>query len=239
MKIRIREVADISVIDVEGAIDIDASEFVETIGWLLKNHKIKILCNFESVEMVDYSGLSILAIAYKNVINHGGMMRFCNVGLHVKELFRLVQMEKVFQSYNSEEEAVESFNEHLLEMEQLQLRRKFKRLETNMEVRFRLQKPESGNGHIYSGKILNISGAGLFIYARYIFPVRTRLYLELFIPKELGPLEMEGMVIWVSDKNLQPHCHPGMGVEFVHVDTQQQKNLLEFIEKNVTNRSEA
>jgi anti-sigma B factor antagonist len=238
MKLHIREAADILIIDIEGSVDIDSSEFIETIGWLLKNRKSKILCNFEAVEMVDYSGLSILAIAYKNVINHGGIMRFCNVGLHIRELFRLVQMEKIFQSYNSEGEAIESFNEHLLELERLPLRRKFKRLEMNMEARFRLQKPAAPESHVCAGKVLNISGAGMFIYTRYLFPVRTKLYLEISIPKELSPIEMEGMVIWIADKNLQLHCYPGMGVEFIHLDAQRQKDLLEFIDKNVTHRSE-
>ena len=78
----------------------------------------------------------------------------------------------------------------------------------------------------------------MFIYTSQILPVRTQVKLEVSIPDELVPLEMDGMVVWVGDKSLQSDCYPGMGVQFINVDTQKQKELLEFIEKNITHRSE-
>lgn len=238
MKIRVREVKDITVLDVEGRIDIDSAEFIETVGWVLKNNKLKILCNFENVDLVDYSGLSILAIAYKNVANHNGTMKFHSVGIHIKELFRIVQMDRVFQCYDNEQEAILNFDEKVLELERKLLRRRFKRLEINIEVTFRPKKIRDKAAKTYTGKVVNISGAGLFISARYIFPVRTQLDLEISLPKEMVPIEMEGMVIWVAEKNLQSYCYPGMGVQFINVDSQKQKELLDYIDKNITHRSE-
>jgi anti-sigma B factor antagonist len=238
MKIRVREAKDVTVLDVEGRIDIDASEFIETVGWVLKNNKLKILCNFESVELVDYSGLSILAIAYKNVINHNGVMKFCNVALHIRELFKIVQMDKVFISYDNENQALLNFDEKILELEKKQLRRRFKRLEINIDVVYTPKKAREGQARTYKGRALNISGAGLFISTSNILPVKTQLSLEISVPKELVPIEMEGMVIWIADKNIQSYCYPGMGVQFINVDTQRQKDLIDFIDKNITHRSE-
>lgn len=238
MEIKIRESQDITILDIEGRVDINASEFVETVGWLLKNNKLKLLCNFENVELVDYSGLSILAIAYKNVINHNGIMKFCNVGMHIRELFRIVQMDRIFQYYGSEKDALAGFDEKILELERRPLRRRFKRLEINITVDFKPIKARGREAQSYTGKVINISGAGLFIYTPHILPIRTVLSLEISLPKELAPLEMEGMVIWVADKNLQSYCYPGMGVQFINVDSQKQKELLDFIDRNVTHRSE-
>jgi len=238
MKIRIRESKDVTVLDVDGHIDIDAAEFIETVGWILKNNKLKMLCNLENVELVDYSGLSILAIAYKNVVNHNGVMKFCNVALHIRELFKIVQMDKVFQCYDNEELALLNFDEKILELERRQLRRRFKRLEVGIDITFSPKKAGAKENQQCKGKALNISGAGLFICTPNIFPIRTQLNLEISLPKELIPLEAEGMVNWIAEKNLQPYCYPGMGVTFIKLDPQIQKELLDFIDKNITHRSE-
>ncbi|NQU73686.1 MAG: PilZ domain-containing protein [Candidatus Omnitrophica bacterium] len=238
MTIRVREAGSITVLDVEGRVDINASEFIEVVGRVLKNNKTKILCNFENVELVDYSGLSILAIAYKNVVNHNGIMKFYKVGLHVKELFRIVHMDKLFYCHDNEEEALKYFDDKTLDSCNRPLRRRFKRLEINITAAFKPAQVTGKEVQEYSGKVLNISGAGLFIYASHLFPVRTQLKLEISLPNELVPLEMDGMVIWMADKSLQSDCYPGMGVQFIDVDSEKQKELLEFIDKNITHRSE-
>ncbi len=241
MNIKIRESKAITVMDIEGRIDINGSDFIEMVGWILKNNKVKILCNFENVELVDYSGLSILAIAYKNVTNHGGAMKFCNVGLHIRELFRVVQMDKIFRCYSGEEEALKAFEEKEAELELKPLRRRFKRIEINIRAAYRpVLVPEKAGkaGKECCGKVVNISGAGIFVATHNLLPVKTVVKLEIAIPKEMVPLEMDGMVIWIADKGMQPQCYPGMGIKFINVDAEKQKELIDFIDKNVTHRSE-
>jgi len=235
--IKVRDIKGVTVMDLEGRIDIDASEFIETVGWLLKNNKSRILCNFENVELVDYSGLSILAIAYKNVTNHNSIMKFCNVSIHIRELFRIVQMDKVLLCYDNEKQAILNFDEKILELENKHLRRRFKRLEMNIKVKYCSKKTKSKN-EVYEGTVVNISGVGLLMSCRHPLPVKTPLSLEIFLPEELVPVEMEGMVIWVVEKKLQPCFYPGMGVQFIKIDSEKQKELVGFIEKNITHRSE-
>lgn len=238
MNIRIREADNITILDIEGRIDIDSSEFIETVGWVLKNNKTKLLCNFENVELVDYSGLSILAIAYKNVGNHNGAMKFYNVGLHIRELFRVVQMDRVFKCYESEDAAIKAFDEKALEIEARPLRRRFKRLEINIDAALTESGGRGKQGRVESGKVVNISGAGMFVSTPHAFPVKTKLKLEISIPKEMIPLEMEGMVIWIADKALQSYCYPGVGIQFINVNNEKQKELIDFIDRNITHRSE-
>jgi anti-anti-sigma factor len=65
MAIRIREAGAITILDIDGNIDINSSEIIETVGWLVKSGKLHILINLENVNLVDYSGLSILAISLR------------------------------------------------------------------------------------------------------------------------------------------------------------------------------
>ena len=102
MKIRIRMAGKVNVLDIEGKIDINSIQIIEIIGELLKYKKIDLLCNFTNVEHLDYNGLSILTIAYKNVINRNGKMKFCNVPVHILGLFKVAHLDSTFEIYNNE-----------------------------------------------------------------------------------------------------------------------------------------
>ena len=135
MHLSVREVAKVNVLSVDGQIDINSSEIIETVGWLLKHNRLKIVCDLGNVTMLDYSGLSILAITYKSVINHKGQIIFCCVPLHVQQLFRLVRLEDVFLMYDTEELAIKGFDT-ASKIEQLKLRRRFKRLDMHREMKY-------------------------------------------------------------------------------------------------------
>ncbi|MBN1871873.1 MAG: PilZ domain-containing protein [Candidatus Omnitrophica bacterium] len=236
MNIRVRESNKINIVDIEGRIDINASEIIETIGWLVKNRKNDILLNFEKVELVDYSGISILAIAYKNVINHKGKMKLCNVPLHIAELLRLVKLDTVFQIYNTEDEALNSFHFDS-PLDDIKLRRRFKRIEIPIEVEFLSRRESKKAGAIWhSAKLLNISGDGIYLYTKKIMPLGEKLNLKIHIGPKMD-LEITGVVAWLSDKSLQPQMYPGMGVSFNGIGKKDQDKILTFINRHITFRS--
>ncbi len=236
MPCRVRDAGSISILEMEGSIDINSADIVETVGWLINSGKVKILCNMENVDMVDYSGLSILTIAYKNVINHKGKMRFLHVPLPAMELFRIVRLDMVFDCYYDESAALASFVEET-EVSRLALRRRFKRLEVRLKVKYSLISNQA-NPAIFTGEVLNISGCGLFIYSENMLPLNSSLLLELKVPGEPKALETHAKVIWLPDKELQPHSYPGMGVSFTHMDHDTEKAIVDFVDKNVTYRAE-
>lgn len=236
MNIRTRKANNISIIDLEGRIDINSSEIIETVGHLIKNRKKDILLNFERVDMVDYSGISILVIAYKNVMNHDGKMKFCNVSLHIDELFKLVRLDSIFEIYRDERTALKTF--HIVSLiDKKRLRRRFKRLDVHIDVEFCSKKElknKKRGWHI--SKLLNLSGDGIFLYTKKLLPVGEEIKLKI----DLGgiqPFEIEGMVIWIADKSVQPQSYPGMGVHFKNIRKQDQDRILEFINKHITRRS--
>ncbi|MFH1848301.1 MAG: STAS domain-containing protein [Candidatus Omnitrophota bacterium] len=237
IRITMREVNGISVLVIEGQIDINASEIIETIGALLKKGKLKVLCNLENIENIDYSGLSILAVAYKSAENYRGILKFCGLQCQVRELIKTVRLDLVFDCYDTEEAALESFNMELSKVAEMSLRRQFQRATSHIKIRYRENKGSAENRD-YTGQVLNIGGAGVFVRAAHIFPVKTRLVMEVSLPNEIAPLEVKGDVIWVADKQLQPHDYPGMGIHFTDLDPLKQKEVIEFVERNTTHRSE-
>lgn len=236
MPIRIRESNSISILDIEGRIDINSSEIVEMVGWLVNSGKVNIIFNLENVDIVDYNGLSILAIAYKNILNHKGKLRFLNVPLPVIELFKVVKLESVFQSYTDEETAINSFYDD--EIEKLNLRRKFQRLDIHIDIKYKIVSGQK-NPKVFEGKILNLSAVGMYVYTQYTFPVNTVLDMEFVLPNAASPLEAAGRVSWVADKEIQPHSYPGMGVSFTHLTPEKERAIADFIEKNITHRADS
>jgi len=234
MEIRKRFARDIVVLYITGKIDINSAQLIEKTGQLLKDGIKKILCNLANVTMIDYNGLSLLAITYKNALNQKGIVKFCNVPNHIKQLFKTARLDMAFEMYPDEETALKCFNVST-KVDTLTLRRRFKRIDVSMPIRYKAGL--SANEKLLRGKILNISGEGMYVYTKDTFPVSSQLYLEIKIRRERMPLTIMGTVVWLADKELQPHSYPGMGIQFVNMDLKAQEQIIGFIDKNLTIRS--
>jgi anti-sigma B factor antagonist len=235
MSIRIRENESIHILDIDGKIDLNSSEIIEMVGWLVSSGKINIIFNFENVDTVDYNGLSILAIAYKNIVNHKGKLKLLNVPRSVVEMLKVVKLDSIFELYTDEETAVNSFQES--EAEKLHLRRKFPRLEIHLNVKYKMMGDRKDLKE-FEGNVLNISGAGLYIYSKDTFPLGALLDMQFNIPGSTVKLAAVGRVSWLSDKEIQPHAYPGMGVSFSHMTPENERSIVDFIDKNVTHRAD-
>ena len=236
MSIRLREVNSVSILDIDGRIDINSSDLIEMVGWLVNSGKVNMILNLENIDTVDYNGISILAIAYKNAINHKGKLKLVNVPLAVIELFKVVKLETVFEIYSEEEGALNSFFGD--EVDKLPLRRKFQRLDIHLSAKYRIVSDQK-KAKLFEGKVLNLSATGLYIYTPYTFPINSILDLEFDLAGMAKPLEATGKVNWIADKEIQPHTYPGMGVSFVHLTAEKERAVADFIEKNITHRADS
>lgn len=235
MPARFRESGNVTILDIEGNIDINSSDIIESVGYLLNSGKSNFIFNLDKVNLVDYSGLSVLAIAYKNVINHKGRVRFVRVPAQVMELFRMVKLDGVFEPYADEASAIKSFYDESAEL--AHLRRRFKRLDMHLKVKYWIVGPQK-RPKVFEGEVVNMSAAGLCIFSKYTFPVNSQLEIELIHRGEIKFLDATVRVIWLADKELQPHFYPGMGVAFVHLSLENEKLIVDFIDKNITHRAE-
>jgi Tfp pilus assembly protein PilZ len=192
------------------------------------------LCNFEEVDFIDYMGISAIVIAYKEIMNYKGRLKFSNIPAHLKGIFNIAGLDKIIDSYATEDLAINSFKEDKIieNIKKMQLRRRFKRLpiEIKAELRNKYDKPAS----CLAVEILDLSAVGAYIYGCEQFKLGDEVILNLKLPPKNEEIELGARVVWLSDKQIQPQYHPGMGVEFHHIPSDVQKKLLEFIEKNLS-----
>ena len=238
MKVKVREKEKVVILDLEGSIDINAASFVETVGWVLKNKTKDIICNFEGVNLVDYVGISLIAVVYKNVLSHGGRINLYNLPSHITKLFSIVGLNKVFEYYATEEQALAGIKESksVSQLIKKRLRRKFKRIPLSTDVDYRQKVSQSRL--FYKGKIVNLSGDGIFMHADKMFPVGDLMLLHLNLLPEPGTIELEAKVIWLADKELQANDYPGMGLEFCNITTKSQEEIIQFVEKYLTHSTQ-
>ncbi|OIO80788.1 MAG: hypothetical protein COW11_02030 [Candidatus Omnitrophica bacterium CG12_big_fil_rev_8_21_14_0_65_43_15] len=235
LEIYSKEKQGVVMLDIRGNIDISASEFIEVVGWHLANHRIDILCNFGKVDMLDYAGLSVVTIAYKNVVNHEGRMKFYNVPINVKNILHAVMLDRIFEIYETEEDALNAFKEdkEIDKIKHMQLRRRFQRVHLSIPV---IYKAKFGEQKEHKGKLFDISGVGAFIFGKKTFALHDIIALEFDLP-HMGKFNFDAKVVWLCDKDIQPQQYPGMGVEFYKISVSIQRRIVNFIEKNTPTRS--
>jgi len=234
MKIKIRESEGIYILDLEGNIDINASNFVESVGWVLLHKSKDILCNFSDVNLVDYVGISVIAVAYKNVLNHNGRMKFYAVPSHVQKIFSIVGLDRVLESYATKEQAINSFKEEkiIFQILKKKLRRRFKRVPSNIIIEYR---PKfAAKDILFKGKIMNLSADGVYVFSKHLFSIGDILFIRIHLLPEPGVLELDAKVIWLADKQLQPHEFPGMALEFYNISSDMQEKIMRFVDKHLT-----
>lgn len=234
MDIKARQKENIVILDLYGRIDADSANLVEVVGQCLRDGYCDILCNFEAVDFIDYMGISVIVIAYKEVINNKGRMKFVNIPAHLKGLFSIAGLDKVIDIYGTEGIAINSFKEDKIieNIKKLQLRRRFKRLP--IDIKIELKEKHDKSSVCLKGELLNLSAIGAYIFGCDKFKLQDEIILRLKLPPKQQELELQARVVWLSDKQVQPHSHPGMGVEFYNIEPPIQQKLIEFIERNLS-----
>jgi stage II sporulation protein AA (anti-sigma F factor antagonist) len=232
MRIKTRIKGEIAILDLEGNIDINASDFIEAIGWILSQGTKNILCNFQGINLIDYIGVSVLAIIYKNVINHKGQIKLYNVPSHVRKLFSIVGLDKVLDYYDLEEQALTSFKEDeiIAGIMEKKLRRRFDRIPFKSTIEYK-QKMVAGDV-FYRGKVINLSAVGAFIVGEKIFSIGELLCVKLHLKPKPKIIEVDAKVVWVSSHDDNPLEYPAMGIAFHHITTKKQQEIIDFINKN-------
>ena len=71
--------------------------------------KKNILLNMSEVFYIDSSGLGEMVAAYTTVAHHGGALKLMKLTPRVRDLVQLTKVYRVFEVFNDEESAVQSF----------------------------------------------------------------------------------------------------------------------------------
>jgi len=236
LDIKSRRVKVVIILELSGTIDIDSANLVEKVGTIIQDGYRDIVCDLGGVNLIDYSGLSALALAYKNVVNHKGRMAFVSVPPHVMKTFSLVCLDKVFEIYTDEQAALKKMEESasLSDIQKKQLRRRFKRLPLDIEVQFK----SSRENEFHHGKVLNLSAIGLLVFAREIYHIGEIIDVTVSLVPVAHAIHVKAKVVWLVQKEIQPQLYPAMGLEFYHIDSATQEKVLQFVERNMPLDSE-
>jgi anti-anti-sigma factor len=234
MEIRARQKEGIIILDLAGHIDIDSASFVEVVGQCVRDGYLDILCNFEEVDFIDYMGVSVIVIAYKEALNNKGRMRFVNIPAHLRGVFSVAGLDRVIEIYAHEDHAINSFKEDKVieNIKRMQMRRRFRRL--SVDIKVELAPKYSRIPVCFKVEMLNLSAIGAFLFGCDKFKLGDEVVMKIKLPPRNEEFEVEARVVWLPDKQIQPHFHPGMGVEFINIPTAAQQKILEFIDRNLS-----
>ena len=111
MKSSSRTVDGIEVIKLEGKITIGAgdSQLREVITNSLNAGKNNLLLDMSGVTTIDSSGIGELVGSYTTVTNRGGKLKLLHLPAKLNELLHVTQLITVFEVYENEKDAVQSY----------------------------------------------------------------------------------------------------------------------------------
>jgi anti-sigma B factor antagonist len=92
----------------EDALDASNTKEFKTMVAPLIAPGTKLVFDLSSLKFVDSSGLGALLSCLRQLNASGGVLKLCAMGKPVRALFELVRMHRVFEIFNTEEEAVRS-----------------------------------------------------------------------------------------------------------------------------------
>ena len=108
MKATTRDVNGIAIIKVDGKITIGAGD--QQLRDVIANaNSQKILLDLSGVTTIDSSGIGELVGSYTTVTNKGGKLKLLHLPAKLNELLHVTQLITVFEVYESEQEALDSF----------------------------------------------------------------------------------------------------------------------------------
>ncbi|MDP7423333.1 MAG: STAS domain-containing protein [bacterium] len=112
MSITVRKRDDVSLIDVEDPIGYTMAVKLNTVldQLIQKEAARKIVINMSRVNFIYSKGLGVLANGFKIVRKNDGDLKLYGLQSQVKELFFLTKLDNVFDIYENEEQALESFS---------------------------------------------------------------------------------------------------------------------------------
>ena len=107
---KIRQVGEISVVEVTGKLtSFESGALRDSIAQLLKEGRKLILLNLSGLVYLDSSGIGDLVHTYMSVVKRGGEMKVVGLSDKVEEILKITQLYQVFQEFQDERSALQSF----------------------------------------------------------------------------------------------------------------------------------
>ena len=106
----IKEKGDISIINLKGYLDAHTAPALENnFTELIKDHKYKIVVNFEDLAYISSAGLGVFMAYIENIRENKGDIKFTNMSDKVFNIFDLLGFPLLYEIYKKEDEAIKKF----------------------------------------------------------------------------------------------------------------------------------
>ena len=111
MEIEERSLENVVIVDLKGKLTLGEGDELlkEKINNLMQQGHRNLLLNLESVPYVDSAGLGEIVRTFTTVKHQGGALKLVNLTKRIKDLLTITKLLAVFDTYESEAEAVSSF----------------------------------------------------------------------------------------------------------------------------------
>ena len=108
MTVQERRIGHAVVLDLDGRITLDDSERLkDKVNSLLHQGVRELLLNLDQVTYIDSAGLGQLVASATTVGRQGGTVKLFNLGRHSRDLLAMTKLLTVFDSYETEEDALQ------------------------------------------------------------------------------------------------------------------------------------
>ena len=112
MQIEERVVGDVVVLDLKGKITLGEGDELlkDKVNSLVNQGQKKIVLNLADVPYIDSAGLGEMVRTYTTVSRQGGSLKLLNLTKRITDLLSITKLLTVFETFDSENEAVRSFS---------------------------------------------------------------------------------------------------------------------------------
>jgi len=111
MRIEEREVREVLILDLSGKLTIGEGDELlkDKINSLIQQGRRKLVLNLAGVPYIDSAGLGEFVRTYTTVSRQGGKLKLLNLTKRIQDLLAITKLLTVFETFDSEQEAVQSF----------------------------------------------------------------------------------------------------------------------------------
>jgi len=111
MRISARRVGEVTILDLDGRLisDDGFEPLREKLSEVIGDGETKVLLNFDRVSYLDSAGIGLIACKYVTMKRLGGQLKLCNLHPRTHDILNITGLLKVFESFTTEEEALEHF----------------------------------------------------------------------------------------------------------------------------------
>ena len=107
-----RQIDGVDVVEIEGRIVLgeESNTFREKVKSLLAAGNKKVVLNMANVSYIDSAGLGTLVATFHSARTQGATLKLANLGTKFKEVLQVTKLMTVFDTYDSEAAAIQSFS---------------------------------------------------------------------------------------------------------------------------------